>query len=395
MSLGAVFKAKHHPPRVLTVLGTRPEAIKLAPILLALRDCPSFESVVVSTGQHREMLDQALDLFGIVPDRDLRLMRPDQTLAGLTACAVEALDTVIRDLTPDLVMVQGDTTTVFCAALTAFYHQVPVAHVEAGLRTRQLYSPWPEEANRVLTSRLAALHFAPTVGSQDNLLAEAVDPQTIHVTGNTVIDALFMVLKKAQQHPPFISGLPPALQPGKPDGNRVVLITGHRRENFGAGFEQFCRAIARLAERFPDTHFVYPMHMNPQVREPVLRVLGGSVDKPRASNVHLIEPLDYLPFVALMNRAHLVITDSGGVQEEAPSLGKPVLVTRDTTERPEAVEAGTVLLVGTDANRIVSAASELLTDPAAYRAMSTAHNPYGDGQAAGRVISILQTAFGM
>jgi UDP-N-acetylglucosamine 2-epimerase (non-hydrolysing) len=291
-----------------------------------------------------------------------------------------------------LVLVQGDTTTVFCAALAAFYHRIPVGHVEAGLRTGNLQAPWPEEANRMLTTRLTTLHFAPTESARQNFLREGVPDTAIHVTGNTVIDALFLAVEQVRSIPPVISGLPDFLQPGSGQNGapEMVLITGHRRENFGDGFENICQAIAALAKRFPAVHFVYPVHLNPNVREPVLRILGSSTLCPEsgpasASNIHLIEPLAYLPFIGLMNRATLILTDSGGVQEEAPSLGKPVLVMRETTERPEAVEAGTVRLVGTDSGKIVAEVARLLTEPQAYREMSRAHNPYGDGKASGRI----------
>ena len=349
--------------------------------MLALRCTPAVECRVCVTGQHREMLDQVLQVFGIIPDADLNLMRPKQTLGGLTARALEALDGYLALEKPTLILIQGDTTTAFCAALAAFYHRIPVGHVEAGLRTGNLASPWPEEANRVLATRLTTLHFAPTTKSRDNLLAERVPADTIFVTGNTVIDALFLALAKVRAKPPEIPGVRAATLRAWQDA-RLVLITGHRRENFGTGFESICQAIAELTRRFPDVHFVYPVHLNPQVREPVLRILGAGA----RGNMHLIEPLPYLPFVALMDRAALLLTDSGGVQEEAPSLGKPVLVMRDTTERPEAVEVGTVRLVGTDFRNIVNETARLLCDRAAYEAMSRAHNPYGDGKATGRII---------
>lgn len=376
--------------KVAVVFGTRPEAIKLAPVILALENDSRFSCRVCVTAQHRHMLDQVLEVFGIVPDLDLNLMRANQTLGSLTARAVEALDAAFRSEKPDLVLVQGDTTTVFCAALAAFYHHIPVGHVEAGLRTGNLQAPWPEEANRVLTSRLAALHFAPTETSRQNLLKEGVPADRIFVTGNTVIDALFLALDKVKAREPLIPELPVALQAQAGlDGPRMVLITGHRRENFGVGFEHICKAIAALAQRFPAVHFVYPVHLNPNVREPVKRLLGQAGAAPeswRLPNVHLIEPQPYLPFVGLMNRSHLILTDSGGIQEEAPSLGKPVLVMRETTERPEAVAMGTVRLVGTDMAAIVEKVSELLTDEAVYAAMASAVNPYGDGLASGRIV---------
>jgi len=383
--------------KISLILGTRPEAIKLAPVVLALKREPGFECHVCVTAQHREMLDQVLKVFDIEPDANLALMRPNQTLAQITSRAIDAIDSYLANEKPDLVLVQGDTTSVFCACLAAFYHHIPVGHVEAGLRTWNLDAPWPEEANRVLTTRLASLHFAPTFTARENLLKEGVSPETVLVTGNPVIDALFLALEKVRQNPPHISGLPDSLQPTA-GHSQLVLITAHRRENFGDGFELICQAIAELARRFPKTHFVYPVHLNPNVREPVFRILGeqrASEIRGQASlihsplllpNVHLIEPLPYLSFVALMNRAMVILTDSGGVQEEAPSLGKPVLVMRGTTERPEAVVAGTVKLVGTDRASIVGETTDLLTSRAAREGMSQAMNPYGDGRAAGRIV---------
>jgi UDP-N-acetylglucosamine 2-epimerase (non-hydrolysing) len=366
------------PHRIAVIFGTRPEAIKLIPVVLALRRRPDVACRVCITAQHRQMLDQVLHDFDLAADVDLDLMRPNQGLAGLTARAVEAVDGFLARERPALVIVQGDTTTTFCAALAAFYNRVPVAHVEAGLRTGNLDAPWPEEANRLLTTRLTLLHFPPTETSRRNLLAEGVPADRIHVTGNTVIDALLLARDRVRARPPALPGLPADLLEGR---RPLVLITGHRRENFGSGFEAICRAIAELAGRFPDVSFVYPVHLNPNVRAPVQRILGAA-----GGNVHLTEPLSYLPFVALMDRATLLLTDSGGIQEEAPSLGKPVLVMRDRTERPEAVEAGTARMVGTDARAIVAETSRLLTDPTAYAAMARAHNPYGDGRAAGRVV---------
>lgn len=368
--------------KIAVIFGTRPEAIKLAPVILALKRHPSFDCRVCVTAQHREMLDQVLDIFSIRPDEDLDLMQPGQTLGGLTSRAVAALDAYLSKEKPDLVLVQGDTTTVFSAALAAFYHKIPIGHVEAGLRTGNMHSPWPEEANRVLTTRLATLHFAPTDTSRENLVREGVSPATIYVTGNTVIDALFLALEKVKESPPSIPGLDrDAIQSW--NGAPLVLITGHRRESFGSGFESICRAIAELARRFPTTQFIYPVHLNPNVREPVDRILGSM----EAGNIHLIQPLPYLPFVSLMHRATLILTDSGGIQEEAPSLGKPVLVMRDNTERPEAVTAGTVRLVGADFERIVTETTLLLGDRACYEAMARAHNPYGDGKATERILS--------
>jgi len=377
--------------RVSLIFGTRPEAIKLCPLALAMRESPGLETHVCVTGQHRQMLDQVLDVFGVVPDADLNLMRPNQTLGELTSRAIAAVDDYLKATRPDLVIVQGDTTTVFCAALCAFYQNIPVGHVEAGLRTFNKWSPFPEEINRVLTTRVTDLHFAPTETARQNLLREDVPDDKVFVTGNTVIDALLLAVDRVRATPPSVAGLPDFLQPRRhgdfDQGPALVLITGHRRENFGDGFENICRAIATLAERFPDTHFVYPVHLNPNVREPVNRLLGPSA----GGTIHLIDPLSYLPFVAMMDRATLVLTDSGGVQEEAPSLGKPVLVMRDTTERPEAVEMGTVRLVGTNTQAIVENVATLLTDEKAYAAMANAVNPYGDGKACGRIVEACRT----
>lgn len=366
------------------IFGTRPEAIKLAPLILKFKQKADIDCRVCVTAQHRQMLDQVLEVFDIVPDTDLNLMMPNQTLGGLTSRAIDAIDHYLATEKPDVVLVQGDTTTVLCAALAAFYHRIPVAHVEAGLRTGNMQSPWPEEANRVLTTRLAKWYFAPTEVNRKNLLHEGVPDKDILVTGNTVIDALFLALEKIKNVPPEIEGVPDRSLELLGD-RKMVLITGHRRENFGDGFEHICHAIAELANRFPDVHFVYPVHLNPNVREPVQRILG----KATGNNIHLIAPQSYLPFVALMNRAYLILTDSGGVQEEAPSLGKPVLVMRDTTERPEAVTAGTVKLVGTSQDAIIAEATRLLTDQVAYFAMTRAHNPYGDGKAANRICDFL------
>ncbi|MCA9286314.1 MAG: UDP-N-acetylglucosamine 2-epimerase (non-hydrolyzing) [Phycisphaerales bacterium] len=380
-------------PRVTVVFGTRPEAIKMAPVVHRLRATNGIDCRVCVTGQHRQMLDQVLEVFDIAPDSDLNLMRPEQTLAGLTARAIEAVDVEFAQNPADMVLVQGDTTTVLATALAAFYRRVPVGHVEAGLRTFDLDHPWPEEANRVLTSRLTALHFCPTSVSRGNLLREGVSDERILVTGNTVIDALLMACDKIQAQPPAIPGLDPAIMASS---RPLVLITGHRRENFGEGFEQICRSIAELARRYADTDFVYPVHLNPNVRRPVERILGtsgGDSSGERRRNIHLIEPLPYLPFVALMNRSTLILTDSGGVQEEAPSLGKPVLVMRDTTERPEAVDAGTVRLVGADFDRIVGEVSRLLEDDALRQRMSSVINPYGDGHAAERIADALERWF--
>ena len=379
--------------RIAVIFGTRPEAIKLAPVILALKQEKDLDCQVCVTGQHREMLDQVLEMFGIAPDADLDLMVHDQTLADLTARSILAVDRYLIKTKPQMVLVQGDTTSMFCSSLAAFYHRVAVGHVEAGLRTGNLNAPWPEEANRVLTSHLASVHFAPTEWARQNLLREGVPDEKIVVTGNTVVDALFLTLDKIRSARPRISELPEFLQPdehGKNGAPRVVLITGHRRESFGSGFENICKGIARLAKHFPDVHFVYPVHLNPNVREPVLRILGRSAGETAgcsARNIHLIEPLSYLPFIALMNRATLLLTDSGGVQEEAPSLGRPVLVMRETTERPEAIAAGTARLIGMKNDAIFEEVSRLLTDSAAYEKMSHAHNPYGDGQAAARIVA--------
>ena len=370
--------------KISVIFGTRPEAIKMAPVILALKNRTDVICRVCVTAQHRQMLDQVLEIFGIVPDVDLDLMCPNQSLGGLTSRAIDALDRYLADDKPDIVLVQGDTTTVLCAALAAFYHKIPVGHVEAGLRTGNLDSPWPEEANRVLTSRLARWHFAPTETNRQNLLREHVPESQIYVTGNTVIDALFIALDKIKVAPPEIPGLPENSLDYLGD-RKMVLVTGHRRENFGIGFENICQAIAELAHKFPEIDFIYPVHLNPNVRKPVEDILRTS----GVENIRLIEPLSYLPFVALMNRSHIILTDSGGVQEEAPSLGKPVLVMRDTTERPEAVEAGTVKVVGTDVKKIVSEASRLICCEDDYSQMTRKHNPYGDGTSAQRIVDVL------
>jgi len=335
------------------------------------------------------MLDQVLSIFEIIPDIDLDLMRPNQSLADLTARGVKAINDYLVKEKPSMVLVQGDTTTTFVASLVAFYNNIPIGHVEAGLRTGNLRSPWPEEANRILTSRLATLHFAPTEINRSNLLQEGVSPNKIFVTGNTVIDALSITIAKIRKTPPNIPGI--ASEIVKSWGtSKIVLITGHRRENFGYGFKSICMAIAQLAKLFPDVQFVYPVHMNPNVRTIVLQILGNNDYKgEHLKNLHLIDPVPYLPFVALMDRATLILTDSGGIQEEAPSLGKPVLVMRDTTERPEAVKAGTAKLVGADSARIVRETSRLLTDEATYEDMARAHNPYGDGKATERIIEVI------
>lgn len=369
--------------KVMVVFGTRPEAIKMAPVVEALKASQHIETTVAVTAQHRQMLDQVLNLFDIEPDDDLDVMQPGQTLAGVTSRILQGMHDVIARRRPDIVLVHGDTTTTFATTLAAFYNRVPVGHVEAGLRTRDIYSPWPEEGNRKLTGALSNIHFAPTTLSRNNLIAEGVSAASIHVTGNTVIDALLSVVKKIDGDERLKSSLASRF-PYLRDDKRLVLVTGHRRENFGEGFEHICRALKMIAAR-GDTQVLYPVHLNPNVQEPVTRILGNQPD------VHLIEPQDYLPFVYLMSRAHLIVTDSGGIQEEAPSLGKPVLVMRDTTERPEAVNAGTVLLVGTDSQRIAGHVARLLDDHSAYSVMSRAHNPYGDGQASARIARILET----
>ena len=371
--------------RISVIFGTRPEAIKLAPVVLACRAERDLETCVCVTAQHREMLDQVLVTFDIVPDSDLGLMTPNQSLPELTSRAVEAIDRHLGEFRPDFVLVQGDTTTTFCAALSAFYRGIPVGHVEAGFRSGDLQAPWPEEANRVMTSRLTTLHFAPTALNRTSLLREGVPADRVLITGNTVIDALLLAVAKVRERAPAVPGLDPAVLAHEASG-RLMLITGHRRESYGSGFENICCAIAALAQQFPEVHFVYPVHLNPNVRGPVERVLGGG----RWSNLHLIEPLPYLPFVALLDRATLVLTDSGGIQEEAPSLGKPVLVMRQVTERTEAVSAGTARLVGTDSGTIVRETARLLDDGEAYRAMARVANPYGDGRATERIIAALR-----
>ncbi|MDR0834786.1 MAG: UDP-N-acetylglucosamine 2-epimerase (non-hydrolyzing) [Candidatus Symbiothrix sp.] len=369
--------------KILLIFGTRPEAIKMAPLVKKLKANTAFFDVKVCvTAQHRQMLDQVLELFEIVPDYDLNIMTAGQDLYDVTSKVLLGLRGVLKTENPDCVLVHGDTTTSMAASLAAFYQQIPVGHVEAGLRTHDIYSPWPEEMNRQLTGRLATYHFAPTPLAKQNLLQENISEQQISVTGNTVIDALFSVLQKITHVE--IPGYDVAkLKAGK----RAVLITGHRRENFGEGFSHICQAIKTLTEKFPDVDFIYPMHLNPNVRKPLQDVFG--VQSP--ANLFLIEPLDYLPFVYLMNLSTLVLTDSGGIQEEAPGLGKPVLVMRDTTERPEALEAGTVKLVGTDYNKIVDEVSKLLENKTYYQQMSQAVNPYGDGLASERIVEFLKT----
>lgn len=372
--------------KTLCIFGTRPEAIKMAPLALELQKHQEIDARVCVTGQHREMLDQVLDLFELKPDYDLNIMKSGQTLTDITCGILQGLAEVLNEFKPDVVLVHGDTATTFAGTLAAYYQQIPVAHIEAGLRTGNIYSPWPEEGNRKLTGTLCTLHFAPTAASEQNLLNEGVAADSIFVTGNTVIDALLDVVNKLKTDQALQQNFDK--QFAFLDANKkLILVTGHRRESFGGGFERICQSLVNTAKAHPDVEIVYPVHLNPNVREPVNRLLQG------LDNIHLIEPLDYLPFVYLMNRAHIILTDSGGIQEEAPSLGKPVLVMRDTTERPEAVNAGTVKLVGTDVDVICSNLNLLLTDEAAYSAMSRAHNPYGDGQACERIVAGLQHWF--
>ena len=368
--------------KVMVVFGTRPEAIKMVPVVLALKSRPAdFDVQVCVTAQHREMLDQVLELFDLTPDFDLNLMRPGQSLGDLTARALQGLQDVFQQEKPDLVLVHGDTTTTFTASLAAFYQQIKIGHVEAGLRTHDIYSPWPEEFNRRVTGLVANYHFSPTEQSQQNLLNEKVNASAITVTGNTVIDALQWVVKRMDTDEQLSSKLAEKFNYIGPD-KKLILVTGHRRENFGDGFLNICKAIQTIAQR-EDVQVIYPVHLNPNVQKPVNEILAG------LDNVHLIEPQDYLPFVYLMNQAHIILTDSGGVQEEAPSLGKPVLVMRDTTERPEAVAAGTVELVGTDKEKIQQAVLRLLDSDDEYKKMAFAHNPYGDGKASERIADFI------
>lgn len=367
--------------KISIIFGTRPEAIKLVPVILSLKKNPLFEVSVCITAQHRQMLDQVLEIFDVTPDCDLNIMKQNQSLSELTGNCIIKLNEYVNSFSPDLIIVQGDTTTAFAASLVAFYHRIRVGHVEAGLRTWNKYSPFPEELNRVLTTKIADLHFAPTELSKNNLLRDNIDQSKIFITGNTVIDTLKSAREKVQDTKPFIPGIDQDII--YKSNKKLILITGHRRENFGESFNNICNAISRLADIYSDIYFVYPVHLNPNVREPVFRILGC---KP---NVILIEPLSYLPFVSLMNRATLILTDSGGVQEEAPSLGKPVLVLRDNTERPEAVDAGTVKLVGTNIDRIIEETSLLLNDQSKYNEMANAINPYGDGYSADRINKIL------
>lgn len=376
----------------MLVFGTRPEAIKMAPLVKEFQKYPEqFKTQVCVTGQHRQMLDQVLEIFDIVPDFDLDIMKQGQDLFDVTSRVMLGMREVLSSAKPDIVLVHGDTTTSTAAALAAFYCQIPVGHVEAGLRTHNIYSPWPEEMNRQITGRIASYHFAPTELSKNNLLKENVEQQQIYITGNTVIDALYWVIKKIKENGELQSQLSEELKEAGYDVSRnrpLVLITGHRRENFGDGFISICRAIKTLSQKFPDVDFVYPMHLNPNVRKPIKEVFGENLSN--LGNMFFIEPLEYLSFVFLMEKATIVLTDSGGIQEEAPGLGKPVLVMRNTTERPEALEAGTVKLVGTDYDKIVAEVSNLLTDPAYYSSMSQAVNPYGDGMACERIMTILE-----
>ena len=378
--------------KVMLVFGTRPEAIKMAPLVKEFQKHPeTFQTIVCVTGQHREMLDQVLHLFDIKPDYDLNIMKQGQDLYDVTSRVLLGMRDVLKEANPDVVLVHGDTTTSTASALAAFYQQIPVGHVEAGLRTHDIYSPWPEEMNRLITGRIATYHFSPTALSKQNLLDEGINEESITVTGNTVIDALYMVVDKIKSDKQLGEELETLLRESGYDVNRLngtrklVLITGHRRENFGEGFISMCRAIKALTEKYPNVDFVYPMHLNPNVRKPIHEVFGETT----ADNMFFIEPLEYLSFVYLMEKSTLVLTDSGGIQEEAPGLGKPVLVMRDTTERPEALEAGTVKLVGTDYNKIVSEVSALLDNQEYYDRMSKAVNPYGDGKACERIVQNL------
>lgn len=380
--------------KIMLVFGTRPEAIKMAPLVKEFQKHPDeFQTIVCATGQHRQMLDQVLSLFEITPDYDLAIMKQGQDLYDVTARVLTGMRDILKEVQPDVVLVHGDTSTSTAAALAAFYQQIPVGHVEAGLRTNNMYSPWPEEMNRQLTGRIATYNFAPTLLSKSNLLKENINPDSIIVTGNTVIDALHQVVAKIKTDANLSAELGMAFQQSGYDvtrldeGRKLILITGHRRENFGDGFIQMCTAIKDLTQKYPDVDFVYPMHLNPNVRKPIHEVFGGELSN--LSNMFFIEPLEYLSFVYLMEKSAIVLTDSGGIQEEAPGLGKPVLVMRDTTERPEALDAGTVKLVGTDYDKILNEVSILLDDDDTYKKMSMAVNPYGDGLACGRIVKFL------
>ena len=389
--------------KVLLVFGTRPEAIKMAPLVKRFQEDSEFQTIVCVTAQHREMLDQVLDIFDIKPDYDLNIMKQGQDLYDITSRVMLGLRDVLDEINPDFVLVHGDTTTSTAAALAAFYKQIPVVHVEAGLRTNNIYSPWPEEMNRRITGRIATYHLTPTELSRQNLLKENVDNQNIVITGNTVIDALLWVVNKIKEDDNLATTLQKNIKNCGYDVNRIlyedtcpcvstrklVLITGHRRENFGEGFRNICNAIKTLSIKYPDVDFVYPMHLNPNVRKPIAEIFGS--DKDKSGNAFFIEPLDYLNFVFLMEKADIILTDSGGIQEEAPSLGKPVLVMRDNTERPEALVAGTVKLVGTDYDKIINEVSELLENEESYNEMSKAVNPYGDGSACERIVNFTKT----
>ena len=388
--------------KVMLVFGTRPEAIKMAPLVKKFQESDDFETIVCVTAQHREMLDQVLDIFEIKPDYDLNIMKQGQDLYDITSRVLLGLRDVLNETNPDLVLVHGDTTTSSAAALAAFYKQIPVVHVEAGLRTNNIYSPWPEEMNRRITGRIATYHLAPTELSRQNLLKENVNDNNIVITGNTVIDALFWVVEKIKNDDKLAETLQINIKNNGYDINRIsrkdtrtcvstrklVLITGHRRDNFGEGFKNICYAIRDLSIKYPDVDFVYPMHLNPNVRKPISEIFGNESNK--SSNTFFIEPLDYLNFIFLMEKSHIILTDSGGIQEEAPSLGKPVLVMRDNTERPEALDAGTVKLVGTDYDKIVNEVSQLLENEDSYNTMSKAVNPYGDGSACERIVEFLK-----
>lgn len=368
--------------KLLLAFGTRPEAIKMAPLALRLREDDRFDCRICVTGQHRHMLHQMLDLFGIEADYDLAVMREGQDLSGITSAILLGMKDVFAQFSPNLLLVHGDTATTLSASLAAYYHRIPVGHVEAGLRTHDLYAPWPEEGSRKLTGVLAALHFAPTESAAANLVSEGIDPDRIAVTGNTVVDALLQAVRRLESDPALAAQVDREL-PVWDKGRPTIVVTGHRRESLGKGIDGICQALARIARDYPGVDIVYPVHPNPQVQQPVRGHLSG------LPNVHLLEPLDYLPFVRLMDRAHIVLTDSGGIQEEAPALGKPVLVMREATERPEAVAAGTAMLVGPDPARILREAGRLMTDAGHYRRMSQAHNPYGDGAASERIAQAL------
>lgn len=369
--------------KILVIMGTRPEAIKLAPVIHQLKNCSQqFNSLVITTGQHKEMFNQVVKDFDIDIDYDLDLMKRNQTLSGLTASLITRLSDLVEKLNPDLILVQGDTTTAFVGGLIGYYQQIPVGHIEAGLRTENKFAPFPEEMNRRVLGCLADYHFAPTKIAKESLLKEGIKDEKITVTGNTVIDAMFYALQKAQQSPPILDGLEKIIS----NGNKFVLITGHRRENFGKGFVNICQAIQILSESYPSIHFVYPVHLNPNVQKPVYDILESS------KNIHLIPPMEYIPFIYLMSKSHIVLTDSGGIQEEAPSLGKPVVVMRNVTERPEAVDMGCAILVGTDQDKIVTEVTSLIEDKTKWNNISNVKNPYGDGRASQRIVAFLINA---